>query len=111
MTIEKATYSESAVLDCRDRIKEFDWTTDKKSKYTWERYRGLQELFEFCYQKTGCLLFADGWGPFGDFSKAMSGKPTKKDLDRTFKACERYLKQEITGIWQLMQSGEVNKTA
>lgn len=110
MVFEKATYSTKAVLECRDRIRNFDWTTNKKSQYTWERCRELQNLFEFCYQKTNCILFADGWTPFDDFSKAMSNKPTKKELDRTFKACERYLKQEIFGIWQLMQAGEVNVT-
>lgn len=105
------TYSVREVLECRDRVNNFDWSTDKKSQYTWDRYRTLRELFEFCYAKTGSIGFAEGWNPFDNFSKIMSQKTTKKELDKAFKACERFLKWELVDIWRMMQAGEVNVTS
>lgn len=42
---------------------------------------------------------------------AVNRKQPKKELDRLYRACIRFLKNELNGILSLMESGEVDSKA
>lgn len=111
MEFEKATYSKSAILECRDAGKAFKWNTEHKADHNMEKLNALKALYDLCYEKTGCILFRpDNEYHFEEYRKAVCDYPheTKKDLDKKLRLCGNYISWELRGIAELMVSGEVN---
>ena len=114
MTVEKATYSYKKVNECITEIKKFSITVSKRADHFPKSFE-LEKLYNMCLEKTGCLLFEWKYTPMQDYHKAINDslcdkvqKISKKELDKLLKRATRYLQNEILGIYQAMEYGEVN---
>lgn len=115
MQIEKATYSYKAVNDCISAIKGFSYTVSKRAEHFPKLFE-LRKLYDFCYEKTNCMSFDCEWAyPMEDYQKAVNDglcertrKISKKEYDQLLKSAYKYLKNEIFGIYAMMENGEVN---
>lgn len=109
MDIPKMTYSYSAVMECISLVKKQTWTVSRKNQH-FAKSLELQKVFDFCYEKTRCLLFSDGWNDLDIYRKHSYDYKnfTKKELDKELQALKRFLQGELTSIYNLMQNGEVN---
>lgn len=110
MKTEKAIYSYSAVLDCAKALKAASFTVQRKAEH-FPKWREVKALFELCYEKTGCILFREDWSmELEAYTKAVGKikEHSGKELNYLLHACERYLKNQIRSIYQMMEAGEVN---
>lgn len=114
MTVEKATYSYKKVNECITEIKKFSITVSNRADHFLKSFE-LEKLYNVCLEKTGCLLFEWKYTPMQDYHKAVNDslcdkvqKIRKKELDKLLKRATRYLQNEIFGIYQAMEYGEVN---
>lgn len=116
MEIEKAIYSYKAVNECIVAIEEFTTTVQKRADHFSKCFE-LKILYNMCLEKTGCILFDWKYTPMEDYHKAVNDglcdkirKISKKEYDELLKRALRYLKNEILGIYRMMEYGEVNTT-
>lgn len=110
MTREKMTYSYSAVADCMEAIKNAAWTVDKKAEH-FAKWMEVKRLFDICYEKTGCVLFEEGWCSYLEDYTKMQNEPkfyTKKEMDKILRRCIEYLWRELILIKEAMEAGDVN---
>lgn len=113
MTAGKATYSYKKVNECIAEIKRFSVTVSKRADHFSKSFE-LEKLYNMCLEKTGCILFDWEYTPMQEYHKAVNDglcdkirKISKKELDELLKRATRYLKNEIYGIYQAMEYGEV----
>lgn len=116
MTTEKATYSYKKVNECIAEIKKFSVTVSKCADHFSKCFE-LEKLYNMCLEKTGCILFDWKYTPMEDYHKAVNDglcdkirKISKREYDELLKRAVRYLKNEISGIYRMMECGEVNTT-
>ncbi|MDE7423949.1 MAG: hypothetical protein K2N51_09680 [Lachnospiraceae bacterium] len=116
MEFEKAIYSYKAVNECIPTIKGFTTTVQKRAEHFSKCFE-LEKLYNMCFEKTGCLLFEWEYTPMKDYHKAVNDglcdkvrKVRKKEYDELLKRAARCLKNEILGIYKMMEYGEVNTT-
>lgn len=112
MNIEKATYSYKAVNEAIKKVKAQNWTITKKASHS-ALATEVKGLFQFCYEKTNCLLFDPDFEPYIiEYCRAAYNYKnyTKKELDIKLGFCKRFLQRELTNIYNMMLSGEVNTT-
>lgn len=114
MKFEKATYSYKALNECIAAIKGFTTTVSKRAEHFSKCFE-LEKLYDMCFEKTGCLLFEWEYTPMKDYHKAINDgmcektrRVSKKEYDELLKHATRYLKNEIFGIYKMMEYGEVN---
>lgn len=112
MTFEKATYSYSGVLAAIDAVKVFDFSYKKDKVERFEQYKNLSNLYRFCAKMTNCFSFTDAPlcsnSHLGRYLNAVVSAAPKKELSEILKMNERFLKNELIEIYQMMESGEVN---
>lgn len=114
MGLEKATYSRKAVKECVIAIKNFPITTQKRSEHFSKCFE-LKKLYDLFLDKTGCVLFELKYTPMEDYLKAVNDglcnkvrKVSKREYDDLLNRAVRYLKNEIMGIYKMIEYGEVN---
>ena len=107
MNIERATYSYIALRDCIEEVKKLPLTVQKKSDHKAIRYR-VFDAYNYCLDKTQCCLFEADYSPYHDYSKAVDRNASKKELDNLLRQAVRFLQNELTGIYNSMEIGEVN---
>lgn len=110
MVFEKMTYSMSAVLECRDYLKTINTTVDKKMFHA-TKLMEIKKAYDFCYDKTKCMLFETDHSYWQDYCKAVEAKASKKELDKLLATNVRFLRREIFEIYKAMELGEVNVIA
>ena len=112
---DKMTYSYKAVFECRDAIKKFKWEAPKKKSDFWNVEIELDLLYQFLYNKTKCILFKpDEYNYyFWNFFKMVSiyKDATRKELAAALKENERFIKNELRTIYDMMERKEVNTVA
>lgn len=102
-----ATYSYKALDDCANAVKAMRWSVDKRAEHFSKCFE-VQKLFEFCFEKTDCLLFDPDFSPWHDYIKSVKQKASKKELDKNLRDCYRFVCNELNGILTMMRSGEVH---
>lgn len=114
MTAEKATYSYKKVNECILAIKGFSSTVSKRGEHFAKMFE-LEKLYDMCFEKTGCTLFESDIYTMKDYHKAVNDglvkkkrRVTKKELDILLKSATHFLKEQIFGIYKMMEYGEVN---
>lgn len=108
MSFERATYSRKNVLECMDYLKKIDTTVSKKM-FHFSKLGEVRKAFQFCYDKTNCMLFEEDYSCFMDYLKLVESKSaTKKELDKHLKRCVNFLRNQICEIWKMMELKEVN---
>lgn len=109
MKFEIATYSRSALIKCVDLIRKTDWSVKKKAEHFSKCFE-VKKVFDFCFDKAGCLLFEAEYSPWKDYLNAVSRKTeSKKEIDLYLHLCYIFLCRELNGISAMMSSGEVNE--
>lgn len=108
MEFAKACYSYESMYSCMDKVKELPAAPAKRSQHQAMCYGDLYKAFEFCFSRTDCLLFDPDFGPWRDYADGLKQGRTKKELDQLYRACIRFLSNQLSGILSLMESGEVN---
>ncbi len=107
MEIQRACYSRKAVEECRRRIRLTAKTVRIKGQH-FSRCFEVKRVFDFCFDKTGCILFWTDNSPWSDYLQLVSRKATKKEMDSALKRCHRFLENEINAIIRMMDDGEVD---
>ena len=112
LTVEKMTYSYSAVKECADLVKKTNWTVPTKKEHFPKCFE-IQKVFDFCLEKTGCMLFESDFSVWEIYEKRVNvdvehGKVSKKELDQLLKDCYLFVARELNGILTMMSTGEVN---
>lgn len=107
MKKEKATYSKKNLLDCVEKITSTIYSVKIKKEHFSKCFE-VKELFDYCYEKTDCLLFDADYSPWDDYYKLVKQDASKKEMDKALLRCRRYLFDEITGIFKCIEKGEVN---
>lgn len=107
----KATYSYTAIKECRKKVLMTATTVRVKNQHPWKCYE-IEKLFDECYDRTGCMNFDTRYGVWDEYRKLVNTKgSTKKEMDRALKACCRFLLRELDAIKKMMDDGEVNAIA
>lgn len=108
MAMGKATYSYKNVTDCIEKIEKLNCTVKTKGDH-FPALREIKSVYNFCYDKTGCMLFDADFSPCYEYSQLINkDKVTKKKLDQALKNCILDLERQITGIRDAMERGQVN---
>ena len=108
MKFEKACYSRRALYECRDKVKALPIGARIRADHTSLCYGELAQAFDFCLEKTNCCLFERDFSPWEDYAKAVKNKFPKKEMDKLYAGCIRFLKNQLTGILTMMETGEVD---
>lgn len=110
----KATYSYKAVRECINEIKGFTTSVQKRAEHFSKCFE-LKKLYNMCLEKTGCILFNWEYTPMEDYHKAVNDglcdkvrKVSKREYDDLLEQALRYLKNEIFGIYNMMELEQVN---
>lgn len=108
LKFEMVTYSRSAVQECRESVMRMPWTVRLKYMHV-GRCIDMGRLFDKCYERTGCMVF-DKWNTVWEEYDRMVNyqEATKKELDRSYKECLKYLLEELDTILLMIERGEVN---
>lgn len=107
MIAEKATYSRRALEECVDKVKALNSTVQKRNQH-FALMNEVHAAYDFCLEKTGCILFEYEYTPCQEYVRCYDTKPSKIVMDKLLKQSVNYLKWELNGIATMMASGEVN---
>lgn len=107
--MERMCYSYSALCECADMVKSFDWNVNKKAEH-FSKCFAVKEVFEFCLRKTNCIIFEPYFSPWELYLKAVDRNESKNELDRNLRNCYRFLCNELNSILRMMNNGEVDYT-
>lgn len=111
MKFETATYSRSAVNECVNLVKNTTWTVATKKEHFSKCFE-IQNVFDFCLEKTRCSLFEADYSCWKQYIRDISSHgASKKELDAHLRACHRFVCEELNLISGMMMSGEVNEIA
>lgn len=109
MEMQVATYSRSALNECAELVKQTAWTVSTKKEHFSKCFE-VEKVFDFCLEKTGCILFEAEYSAWKDYLKDVGPKGTsKKALDADLRRCHRFICNELNEISRMMSSGEVNE--
>lgn len=111
MEFAKACYSYESMYSCMDKVKELPGTPGKKPQHQAVCYGALLQAFDYCLEKTDCCLFEADFSPWRDYADALKQGRAKRELDQLYRACIRFLKNELSGIFSMMETGEVDSKA
>lgn len=108
MKFEKACYSRKALYECVDKVKALPRAVRVRADHSALCYGVLAQTFDFCLEKTSCCLFERDFSPWEDYAKAVKNKFPKKEMDKLYAGCVRFLKNQLIEIHKMMETGEVN---
>lgn len=107
--MKRMCYSYSALFECADLVKRTEWHCDTKNEHRSKLFE-IKKVFEFCYEKTNCLIFDPLWSPWEYYDKSIRFHYSKSEMDRRLNDCYRYLTSELNSILRMINNGEVDYT-
>ncbi len=110
--MEKMTYSYKAIKECKQLLKNFDWSEPIRKNCHFAVANDICKLQEKLYNLTNCYLlkFDDKYTTIGEYRAAAYyfNNFTQKQLKQLHKNCKRFLMNEIDEIKKMMDAGEVH---
>lgn len=104
---KRATYSYAAVQESFKKVKELKTTAKSRAEHSL-RMMEVKKVYDFCLEKTHCMLFEYEYSDCQDYIRAFDRRESKKELDILLKRNVLFLQREIREIFILMERGEVN---
>lgn len=96
--MEKATYSLSALKQCKELIRKNRWSTRLKAEHN-SRCAEVNVLFASCQKLLNYVMFQPDLSPAYDYQQMVLSKScTKKQLDNQLRVCHAYAERQITLI-------------
>lgn len=96
--MEKATYSLSALKQCKEFIRKNRWSTRLKAEHN-SRCAEVNVLFASCQKLLNYVMFQPDLSPAYDYHQMVSSKKcTKKQLDNQLRVCHSYAETQISLI-------------
>lgn len=106
--MDKASYSLSAVNQCKELIKKARWSTRLKSEHN-SRCAEVNNLFATCQKLLNCVLFRPDLSPAYDYQQMVLSKSfTKKQLDNQLRVCHSFADTQILLIEDAIRDGSAN---
>ena len=106
--MEKATYSLSALKQCKEFIRKNRWSTRLKAEHN-SRCAEVNVLFASCQKLLNYVMFQPDLSPAYDYHQMVSSKKcTKKQLDNQLRVCHSYAETQISLIEKDILAGSVD---
>ena len=106
--MDKASYSLSAIKQCKQLIRKARWSTRLKSEHN-SRCAEVNALFASCQQLLNSILFHPDLSPSYDYHQMVLSKScTKKQLDNQLRVCHAFANTQITLIEDAIHDGSAN---
>lgn len=106
--MEKATYSLSALKQCKELIRKNRWSTRLKAEHN-SRCAEVNVLFASCQKLLYYVMFQPDLSPAYDYQQMVSSKKcTKKQLDNQLRVCHAYAETQISLIEDAICDGSVD---
>ena len=102
--MDKATYSISALKQCKELIRKNRWSTRLKA-----RCAEVNVLFASCQNLLNYVMFQPDLSPAYDYQQMVSSnKCTKKQLDNQLQVCRLFAESQISCIEEAIRDGSVS---
>lgn len=106
--MDKATYSISALKQCKELIRKSRWSTRLKAEHN-SRCAEVNVLFASCQNLLNYVMFQPDLSPAYDYHQMVSSKKcTKKQLDNQLRVCHSYAETQISLIEKDILDGSVD---
>lgn len=106
--MDKASYSLSAIAQCKELIRKAHWSTRLKAEHK-SRCAEVNTLFASCQTLLNCILFQPDLSPAYDYQKMVLSKNcTKIQLDNQLRVCRAFAETQISLIEKDIRDGSVN---
>lgn len=106
--MDKATYSLSALKQCKKLIRRNRWSTRLKAEHN-SRCAEVNVLFASCQKLLNHVMFQPNLSPAYDCQQMVSSKKcTKKQLDNQLRVCRSFAESQISYIEDAIRDGSVN---
>lgn len=106
--MDKATYSLSALKQCKELIRKSRWSTRLKAEHN-SRCAEVNALFASCQKLLNYVMFQPDLSPAYDYQQMVSSKKcTKKQLDNQLRVCRSFAESQISYIEDAIRDGSVN---
>lgn len=94
--MDKATYSISALKQCKELIRKSRWSTRLKAEHN-SRCAEVNVLFASCQNLLNYVMFQPDLSPAYDYQQMVSSnKCTKKQLDNQLRVCRLFAESQIS---------------
>ena len=104
--MDKATYSISALKQCKELIRKSRWSTRLKAEHN---SRSAEVLFASCQNLLNYVMFQPDLSPAYDYQQMVSSnKCTKKQLDNQLRVCRLFAESQISCIEEAIRDGSVS---
>ena len=106
--MDKATYSISALKQCKELIRKNRWSTRLKDEHN-SRCAEVNVLFASCQKLLNYVMFQPDLSPAYDYQQMVSSKKcTKKQLDNQLRVCRSFAERQIALIEDAICDGSVD---
>lgn len=106
--MDKATYSVSALKQCKELIRKGRWSTRLKDEHN-SRCAEVNVLFTSCQRLLNYVIFQPDLSPAYDYQQmVLARKYTKKQLDNQLRVCHLFAESQISFIEDAIRDGSVN---
>lgn len=106
--MDKASYSLSAIAQCKQLIRKTRWSTRLKSEHN-SRCAEVNSLFASCQTLLTRVLFQPDLSPAYDYQQMVLSKNcTKTQLDNQLRVCRAFAEAQISLIEKDIRDGSVN---
>ena len=106
--MEKATYSLSALKQCKELIRKNRWSTRLQAEHN-SRCAEVNVLFASCQKLLNYVMFQPDLSPAYDYQQMVSLKKcTKKQLDNQLRVCRSFAERQIALIEDAICDGSVD---
>lgn len=96
--MEKATYSLSALKQCKELIRKNRWSTRLKAEHN-SRCAEVNVLFASCQKLLNYVMFQPDLSPAYDYQQMVLSKScTKKQLDNQLRVCHASAKKSLVSF-------------
>lgn len=106
--MDKATYSLSALKQCKELIRKNRWSTRLKAEHN-SLCAEVNVLFASCQKLLNYVMFQPNLSPAYDYQQMVSSKEcTKKQLGNQLRVCRSFAESQISYIEDAIRDGSVN---
>lgn len=106
--MDKATYSISALKQCKELIRKNRCSTRLKDEHN-SRCAEVNVLFASCQKLLNYVMFQPDLSPAYDYQQMVSSKKcTKKQLDNQLRVCRSFAERQIALIEDAICDGSVD---
>lgn len=106
--MDKATYSISALKQCKELIRKSRLSTRLKAEHN-SRCAEVNVLFASCQNLLNYVMFQPDLSPAYDYQQMVSSnKCTKKQLDNQLRVCRLFAESQISCIEEAIRDGSVS---